>query len=312
MGGGGGGGGYSPSPKDITQQVLAAQNKKAAAAFETELADHFATLLAEYNNRDHSLIAQRREDLTDVLATELEGVFDQYFGGSVAKRTYVDGLSDVDCLLILNDSDLEGHSPEEALENIASTLQSAAPEDVEVTYGEMAVTAAYSDGMEIQLLPAIKDADGVFRIPDPKTDKWAQIDPKAFQEALTRRNQECGGKLVPVIKLAKAINGNLPDDQQLSGYHIESLAIAAFRNYSGTKSPTTMLPYFIEQARTLVLSPIRDSTGQSVHVDEYLGPANSAARQSASHILGGIARRMRNATAAGSIGQWDALFDDAD
>ncbi len=47
----------------------------------------------------------------------------------------------------------------------------------------------------------------------------------AFQQALTKRNQQCGGKLVPTIKLAKAINGQLPANQALSGYHMESLAI---------------------------------------------------------------------------------------
>jgi hypothetical protein len=69
-----------------------------------------------------------------------------------------------------------------------------------------------------------------------------------------------------------------------------------------------MLPAFFERARELVLTPIRDSTGQSVHVDEHLGPANHDARVVLSHVLGRIARRMRNASAAGSAAQWRALF----
>jgi hypothetical protein len=89
---------------------------------------------------------------------------------------------------------------------------------------------------------------------------------------------------------------------------MESLGIAAFRNYAGNKTTAAMLPTFFERARELVLSPIKDSTGQSVHVDGYLGPANSEARQAASHVLGRFARRMRNATAAGSTAQWQALF----
>jgi hypothetical protein len=89
---------------------------------------------------------------------------------------------------------------------------------------------------------------------------------------------------------------------------MESIGIAAFRNYEGDRTTTAMLPTFFERARELVLSPIKDSTGQSVHVDDYLGPANSEARQAASHVLGRLARRMRNATAAGSTAQWQALF----
>jgi hypothetical protein len=121
-------------------------------------------------------------------------------------------------------------------------------------------------------------------------------------------NDECGGKLVPTIKLAKAVIGTLPEVQRLTGYHVESLAIAAFRGYDGTKTAAAMLPVFFERARELVLNPIRDSTGQSVHVDGYLGDANSAERQAASHLLNRIAKRMRNASAHQSTDQWEALF----
>lgn len=89
---------------------------------------------------------------------------------------------------------------------------------------------------------------------------------------------------------------------------MESLAIAAFRDYAGEMTTSAMLPTFFERARELVLSPIKDSTGQSVHVDSYLGAAKSAARLSASHLLGRLARRMRNATAAASTAQWRAIF----
>jgi hypothetical protein len=89
---------------------------------------------------------------------------------------------------------------------------------------------------------------------------------------------------------------------------MESLAIAAFRDYDGEKTTSAMLPAFFEKARSLVLKPIKDSTGQSIHVDGYLGIENSEKRQAASHVLGRIARRMRNATAGGSTEQWGALF----
>ena len=146
------------------------------------------------------------------------------------------------------------------------------------------------------------------RVPSSRRDDWSRIDPGGFQGALTRRNDECGRKLVPTIKLAKAINGGLPDSQRLSGYHLESLAVAAFRGYDGKKTTDVMLPAFFERARDLVLRPIRDSTGQSVHVDGHLGPENSAARVGMSHILGRIAKRMRNATVGRSMAQWCALF----
>jgi hypothetical protein len=115
-------------------------------------------------------------------------------------------------------------------------------------------------------------------------------------------------KLVPTIKLAKAINATLPEPQQLTGYHIESMAIAAFRGYAGPAVVEKMLPYFFEKMKDLVRSPMRDTTGQSVHVDTYLGKTNSVQRLQMSHLLDRVARRMENATAAKSIAQWDAIL----
>ncbi len=41
---------------------------------------------------------ERLEVLKSKLSKELDGTFDQFFGGSIAKHTYVDGLSDIDSL----------------------------------------------------------------------------------------------------------------------------------------------------------------------------------------------------------------------
>jgi hypothetical protein len=177
-----------------------------------------------------------------------------------------------------------------------------------IEHGRMAVTITFPDGMVIQLLPAIKTSDGHLHVPSSRRNAWSKINPKTFREALKKRNDECAGKLVPTIKLAKAINGRLPEGQRLSGYHMEALGISAFKGYKGEMTTSAMLPAFFERARELVLSPIRDSTGQSVQVDEYLGPANSETRLALSHVLGRVARRMRNATAAGSTAQWAAMF----
>ena len=212
-------------------------------------------------------------------------------------------LSDIDSLVLINETGLEGASPQVVLGRMEKIIKQRLGNQAAVEHGRMAVTIDHGDGMVIQLLPAIKTKDGHVRVPFSRRDGWSTINPVAFQEALMRRNQQCGGKLVPTIKLAKAVNGQLPEAQRLSGYHMESLGIAAFRKYAGDKTTAAMLPAFFERARELVLSPIRDSTGQSVHVDGYLGPANSDARVAASHLLGRLARRMRNATAAGSTAE---------
>jgi hypothetical protein len=309
MAGGGGDSAFvNRSPDELRDLVRKAEDKTSVAAFEAELAKTLGELLGAFNARDVVLVRDRLDDLKISLQDSIDGSFDQLFGGSVAKHTYVDGLSDIDSLVFINDSALEGKTPQRVLARMAKILQRDLQGEAEVSHGEMAVTVSYSDGMVIQLLPALKTTDGKFQIPSSRRAAWSKIDPVAFQEALSRRNKECSGKLVPTIKLAKAIVGQLPEEQRLSGYHMESLGIAAFRSYKGEMTTAAMLPTFFEKAKELVLSPIRDRTGQSVHVDTYLGAANSDQRNVASHILGRLARRMRNATAAGSTAQWQSLF----
>lgn len=310
MGGSSGSGAFSNSrsPEELRNAVRKAEDRTSVAAFETELAGVLGNLLGGYNGRDVEAMRERLEVVKGALQGEMVGSFDQLLGGSVAKHTYVDGLSDIDSLVLINDSALEGKSPQQVLARMAKIIGRELGSEAKITRGRMALTIEYSDGMIIQVLPALRSKDGHMHVPSSRVVGWSKINPVAFQEALTRRNAECAGKLVPTIKLAKAIVGQLPESQRLSGYHMESLAISAFRDYAGDKITTAMLPTFFERARELVLSPIRDSTGQSIHVDEYLGPANSEARQAASHVLGRIARRMRNATVAGSTAQWKALF----
>lgn len=309
MGGGGGGWVSNRTPLELAQLVRNSEQQSADKNFEAKLSEELAGLLARYNGRDVELVRERLEQAKAALEGSVEGTLDQLFGGSVAKHTYVDGLSDVDSLVIIDDTDLAERGPQKAIEKMASVLGERLSDEAVVTHGRMAVTVQYPDGMTIQLLPTVRHEGGGLRVPSSRrADTWSSINPETFRAALTQRNAECGGKLVPVIKLAKAINGGLPETQRLSGYHVESLAIAAFRGYDGPKTTAAMLPVFFERARDLVRSPIRDSTGQSVHVDEHMGPADSPVRQTASHMLGAIAKRMRNATAAGSLQRWRALF----
>jgi hypothetical protein len=309
MGGSGGGGTfYSRTPDEARQQVRKAEDKTSVAAFEGTLSRTLGDLLGGYNARDHELVSERLTGIKDALGDEVEGSLDQLYGGSVAKHTYVDGLSDIDSLMFIDDTSLEGKKPKAVLGKMEKILKKSLKGEAEVEHGRMAVTVTYKDGMVIQLLPAVKTDGEHVHVPSSRTENWSKINPVAFQQVLSKRNEECGGKLVPTIKLAKAINGQLPESQRLSGYHMESLAISAFRDYDGPKTTPAMLPAFFERAKELVLSPIRDRSGQSVHVDAYLGDANSEARQTVSHVFSRLARRMRNATAAGSTDQWRAMF----
>ena len=113
---------------------------------------------------------------------------------------------------------------------------------------------------------------------------------------------------MPTIKLIKAaVNRAIPSDRdRLHGYHIESLAIEAFKNYRGPHDLSSMLNRFFTEAPNLVQRPIADPTGQSRQVDTYLGPQSSAERQRAATNLRQVKRNLDACTTTRQLGD---LFD---
>ncbi len=313
MSGGGGRGGRifdnKNTPEKIAERIRKAEQNTLEASFKAEVNAFLGHELAQYNDRDVELVNQRLDDILSVLGSEVEGSITTNFGGSVAKHTYVDGLSDIDCLLIVTESELQDSAPKDILKYCADALRDDLRDAKKVTPGDMAITVEYEDGMQIQLLPALKSGSGTTRVAGPNSETWSEINPERFDEKLTYVNGATNGKLVPLIKLAKSVISEARG-LDLSGYHVESLAIDAFRRYDGPLDPKSMLGHFFDSAAESVREPIKDSSGQSVHVDGYLGTTDSAARLKYSEALNRIARRIKNADAMRSVDQWKQLFDD--
>ena len=100
----------------------------------------------------------------------------------------------------------------------------------------------------------------------------------------------------------------LPDKRQMSGYHIESMAVSIFSNYNGEKTSKSMLKYFFEKSVSKILSPIKDKTGQTVNTDSYLGDKNSIQRKAVSDSLSGIVRKLESAERSGSLDKWKEIL----
>ena len=244
-------------------------------------------LLVQYKRRNSKKLTSRLENLCGILRQEGNHVVQAKFGGSVQKGTYLTGLSDVDVLLIVNDSSLVNQPPAKVKEYVRNTIKEWFPKHP-VQMGKLAVTVKYADGMEIQLLPAIRTRSDGVRIARPGARKWSNIaHPDRFADKLAKVNTAKGGRVVPVIKLAKAIADNFitRKDSKISGYHMESLAIDAFQGYQGKLDSKAMLNDFFKYSAKAVLKPIVDSTGQSRYVDEYLGAANSKLRKRSLRLL---------------------------
>ncbi len=291
--------------KDMRQELGKLQDDLERQKFDVEVAEVISESLSEMNSRDVEANNRTLNAIKAALEKEIDGSIDLMFGGSVKKHTYVDGLSDIDTLVILNKSDLAQKTPDEVRAYFAERLTERFP-DATVLTGRLAVTVRFNN-TEIQLLPALKH-DNALKIPKADGDGWSRIKPKEFTAALTAVNQALGGKLVPTIKLAKSVIADLPKEQRLSGYHIEALAIQIFRGYSGTRTTKNLITEFFAKASEHLRQPIADRTGQSTYVDEYLGRADSNKRQQFGQLMDRIAVRMANADRDKSLSQWTDIL----
>lgn len=308
MGGGGGGGSFRVGPTDIDQLRERAREIADQASFDAQVNGELAERLAAINSRDAQKVAEHLEDALAVLREEIEEVDRTLFGGSVAKSTYVEGLSDVDALVVLKDTPQDA-TPEQLLAQMRETLASgiSGAEVESVRAGTLAVSVRYRDGTEIQLLPAVQHGEHL-AISSPDGSRWAPIHPKRFMQALSDMNARQGRALVPAIKLAKAvIAAQIPEDKRPSGYHVEALALAAFGDYSGSRNPKAMLTHFFAAAARGVLRPIKDISGQSHRLDERLGPVGSPERQAMARDLQRVANIMENSS---TLSEWHAVLGD--
>lgn len=307
MGGGGGRSRYVRPWSSAEQQKIDKSQEKAHQRLQGDVNSLLNDLLARYNSRDTDATKAKLEELSNILGdkTEIDQIL---FGGSVAKHTEVDGISDVDALIILDRSDLQGKSPKEMLTVFYKTLNESLPRSTvdTVSKGRLAVTVKYRDGTEIQLLPALRSRNTIL-IAAADERGWNDTKPKVFQRELSAANTKMNQGLVPSIKLLKSINSDFPKQKQLTGYHIETMAVDAIKNYDGPKTTSALLIQLFRHASERVLRPIKDKTGQDRTVDAYLGKANSMERRNISHALLAMKRRLESAT---SVSQWRAIFEE--
>ncbi len=306
MGGSGGGRSYFPRTDPVLQRLaLDSKQETDRQRLDSDVANLLKVVLASCE-RDSAETSERLDEIASALEDKVE--MEKFlFGGSVAKHTYVDGLSDVDALVIMTKEDSAGKSPKEVLDSLYKSLQDEITYDKvkSVEKGRMAITVVYREGSEIQLLPAIRIGKNIL-IPQARANEWKETNPKAFQRTLTTANERLDSTLVPTIKLMKSINAGFPEQKQLTGYHIESLSVEAVKGYRGAKTVKALLTHILEQSSKRVLSPIQDVTGQFRIVDSYLGKAYSTERRIVADALGSVVRKLN---AAKTVEEWKRILE---
>src|SRR4051812_22527863 len=121
---GGGGGGYSLNARELERLRDEARSRYDIAEAEADINSYLAERLAEVNDRDIEAVDRHLDAVEEVLREQIKEFDRLRFGGSVAKHTYVDGLSDIDSLVVLDDPNVD---PAAARERLAQALDAGLP-----------------------------------------------------------------------------------------------------------------------------------------------------------------------------------------
>ena len=304
----GGSGGYGFERRQRTnwqpanlESSLAQTRQQAAAA---EVTAMFRDVLAQINQIDTEALNRHKEEIFQALKSAFEEAYGLRGGGSYSQHTYVNGISYVDMLFVLDafsSSSIPNKNDSKAvLADMEKRLRQRFP-TTETKTGRMAVTLKFSDGLELQVLPAFRYRSG-YRVPDYRGTGWVAARPHVFTKLLQRRNAEVGGQLLPCIKLAKQICEN--QGVEVKSYHLSNMAVKAFEHYTGPRSHEEMLRHFFSKAKELTASRMRDITGQGAYVDNYL--TSQAQRIVLARQLSAIEQKI--ARAEGDASKWQQLL----
>ena len=234
----------------------------------------------------------------------LETSIDIRRGGSWKKHTYIDGLSDVDCLFILNSPEFSGESPKHLNDELKTLLQEKLGNRAKVERGNLSLKITYENVPDLQILLALRNDKGL-RIPSGDQDSWSGvINPEKFAKQLTETNKSLNGNVIPVIKIVKGAVIGTGINPDMKGYHVEALAVEIFQGYQGEQTKKAMLEYFFLKASEMVRKPIKEISGQSQYVDDYLGDSGSAERENVSRELKRRSDGLARADYKFSVDDW--------
>lgn len=197
--------------------------------------------------------------------------------GSVEKNTFNEGISDIDLRAVTTNSALLDYSPKIAKKLILKQIRSI-DEVKNPRVGHQAVTLT-KGGHEYQIIPVIRH-DGKTYIPSERGTYWKTVDIEVFNRSLNSLNRKTEGRFCEAVRFVKILsNTYIPKRYQLSGYHIESIAMEAISQHCHPLNRTDMIERILGNIPSRVKRYSWDITRESKAIDRDLGSNYSTERK---------------------------------
>lgn len=265
----------------------------------------------ELTEREQNEATRQSNVVRDNLRASLAIVHD-FLSGSYRRRTAIRPLKDIDLVLVLDESkhrSLRSEPPQKTLALVRDALARAYPNAKPPRMQGRSVNIDFR-GTDIgyDVVPAFRQAEGGYLIPDRERGSWIRTDPERHRQACIAANQAAGNMLNPLIKMAKAINAR--HHRPLRSFHLEVMTYSAFAGRPS--SYPDGLRRLFEHLADRVLQSCPEPAGLGPRIDQGM---TSEARGELRKVLQQWAKTAGEALAAadrGDVaaahGRWSRLF----
>jgi hypothetical protein len=189
--------------------------------------------------------------LREVLAEGPFGsrIVNSFLSGSYARHTAVVPLDDVDIIFLVEASAWPSAlfssrpDPEAVLRSFNGALRRRYSESSLRT--QRRSIRLQLNHLDIDVVPAIATTeDDVIAIPDADADDWIKSSPTRHAANTTKLNKRHDEQFVPLVKLLKWWNSNLPETARFKSFAVETIAVRLFDNIDLTTLTDGMWLYW--------------------------------------------------------------------
>lgn len=269
----------------------------------------------ELTEAQQQTAAAQQNSVRDALRQQLGGLVRDFLSGSYMRRTAIRPLHDIDLFIVLDPAFHRDVYPgpnsttSACLSKVQGALAKAYPSTPGIKRQDHSVNIEFSGtGIGYDIVPAFENRNGIYMIPDRRRDAWIQTKPEAHREALVAANERAGGKLNPLIKMAKQWKKH--HQVPLRSFHLEVMAYGAFSS-APASYPEGVRALFAHLANAVqALCP--DPAGVGPHIDTGTTQEERAKARAKLVEAQGAALQAMRFDAAGQTANahehWKALF----
>jgi hypothetical protein len=174
-------------------------------------AEMFRQFLSNLTIKEKETISYRYGEITSALNKKYREIESKTANslqvGSIGRHTAIEGISDLDMLYMMTNDTwdrFKENRQSDLLQEVKNAIKTRYP-NTEASGNGQVVTVKFSDGMDVEVLPAFEQDDGSFKFPDTNDGgSWRITKPREEIQAVAKLNDKKNGNVRDLCRMVRA------------------------------------------------------------------------------------------------------------